>query len=60
MGTIYRSVIKSTLDALTPEGKEALMKSHNMKEDIMYYAYMTGALEAICKWLMDPDVQVLD
>ena len=60
MKTIYRPVVKSILDSLTPEGKDALMKSHNMKEEVMYYAYMTGAMEVICRMLMEQDVQVVD
>ena len=60
MRTIYRPVVKSILDSLTPEGKAELMKNENIKDDRYYYAYMTGAMEAICKMLMKPDVQVLD
>ena len=60
MRTIYRPVIKSVLDSLTPEGKEELMKNQNIKDDLYYYAYMIGAMEAICRMLMEPDVQVLD
>ena len=60
MRTIYRPVVKSVLDSLTPEGKEELMKKQNIKDDVYYYAYMTGAMEAICRMLMEPDVQVLD
>ena len=59
MRTIYRPVVKSILDSLTPEGKEKLKKNQNIKDDL-YYAYMTGAMEAICRLLMEPDVQVLD
>ena len=60
MRTIYRPVVKSILDSLTPEGKAELMKNENIKDDCYYYAYMTGAMEVICKILMEPDVQVLD
>ena len=60
MRTIYRPVVKSILDSLTPEGKAELMKNENIKDDLYYYAYMTGAMEVICKMLMEPDVQVLD
>ena len=60
MRTIYRPVVKSVLDSLTPEGKAELMKNENIKDDRYYYAYMVGAMEVICKMLMEPDVQVLD
>lgn len=60
MRTIYRPVVKSILESLTPEGKAELMKNENIKDDVYYYAYMVGAMEVICNILMEPDVVVLD